>query len=188
MYVLCSSWSVFGVAVLHCWPWPILILVLEFFYFICVLLLGGARRGGGSMVFRTFTLPRRPKKIAPPSRRAAAAANAAAFTLPILLGKGTDTPVTLDHVSDWLLGNFYFFQSLTRPEILKVCTCQVECSPNGLLRLIGTCSNLHRNSGLISAPFLSQDVEVSRYIYFLNWLMKLKYPNLRISESPSNKF
>ena len=140
MYVLCSSWSVFGVAVLHCWPWPILILVLEFFYFICVLLLGGARHGGGGggggggMVFRTFTLPRRPKKIAPPSRRAAAAANAAAFTLPILLGKGTDTPVTLDHVSDWLLGNFYFFQSLTRPEILKVCICQVECSPNGLLR------------------------------------------------------
>ena len=60
-----------------------------------------APRRGGGMVFRTFTLPRRPKKIAPPSRRAAAVANAAAaFTLPILLGKGTDTPVTLDHVSD----------------------------------------------------------------------------------------
>ena len=71
-----------------------------------MLLLGGARAAhGGGMVFRTFTLPRRPKKIAPPSHRAAthaaAAANAAAaFTLPILLGKGTDTPVTLDHVSD----------------------------------------------------------------------------------------
>ena len=40
---------------------------------------------------------------------------------------------------------------------------------------------------LISVPFLSEAVEVSRYYFFENWLMKLKYPNLRISEPPSNK-
>ena len=41
---------------------------------------------------------------------------------------------------------------------------------------------------LISVPFLSEAVEVSRYYFFENWLMKLKYPNLRILEPPSNKF
>ena len=41
---------------------------------------------------------------------------------------------------------------------------------------------------LISVPFLLEAVEVGRYYIFENWLMKLKYPNLRISEPPSNKF
>ena len=41
---------------------------------------------------------------------------------------------------------------------------------------------------LISVPFLSEAVEVSRYYFFENWLMILKYPNLKISEPPSNKF
>ena len=41
---------------------------------------------------------------------------------------------------------------------------------------------------LISVPFLSEAVEVSQYYFFENWLMKLKYPNLRISEPTSNKF
>ena len=57
MYVLCSSWSVFGVAVLHCWPWPILILVLEFFYFICVLLLGGVRGAAAAPAWFFVLLP-----------------------------------------------------------------------------------------------------------------------------------
>ena len=30
--------------------------------------------------------------------------------------------------------------------------------------------------------------EVSRYYFFENWLINFKYPNLRISEPPSNKF
>ena len=41
---------------------------------------------------------------------------------------------------------------------------------------------------LISVPFLLEAFEVSRCYFFENWLMKLKYPNLRISKPPSNKF
>ena len=41
---------------------------------------------------------------------------------------------------------------------------------------------------LIPSPFLSKAVEVSEYYFCQNWSMKLKYPNLRISEPPLNKF
>ena len=56
--------------------------------------------------------------------------------------------------------------------------------------LVFFCGMDHQNPkfSLISVPFLSEAVEVSRYHFFENWLMKHKYPNLRISKPPSNKF
>ena len=35
---------------------------------------------------------------------------------------------------------------------------------------------------------MSEAAEVSRYYFFKTWFLKLKYPNLRISEPPLNKF
>jgi hypothetical protein len=41
---------------------------------------------------------------------------------------------------------------------------------------------------LISVHFLLEAVEVSRYYLYKNWLMKLKYPYIRIYELSLNKF
>jgi hypothetical protein len=56
--------------------------------------------------------------------------------------------------------------------------------------LAPVCGMDHQKSKFspVSAPFLSEAAEVSRYYFFKTWLLKLKYPNLRISELPSDKF
>ena len=45
----------------------------------------------------------------------------------------------------------------------------------------------HENPFWILAPFLSEAVEASLCYFFENWLMKLKFPNLRSIQIPSNK-
>ena len=56
--------------------------------------------------------------------------------------------------------------------------------------MVHFCGMDHQKSKfpLISVPFLLEAVEVSRCYFFKNWLMKLKYSNLRILEPPSSKF
>ena len=41
---------------------------------------------------------------------------------------------------------------------------------------------------IFARNFMSEAVEVNRYYIFENWLMKLKFPKLRVSEPSSNKF
>ena len=45
----------------------------------------------------------------------------------------------------------------------------------------------HENPFWILAPFLSEAVEASLCDFFKNWLVKLKFPNLRNIQIPSNK-
>ena len=86
------------------------------------------------------------------------------------------------------LGNFWLEKTFKDAHYLEVYAREMLLLKTDLPEdRISAMNHQKPKCSLISVPFLLE-ADVSQYYFFEYWLMKVKFPNLRISEPPSNKF